>query len=652
MFSLRAQQKDLELIFCLQPDVPVTLVGDQLRLNQVLINLVSNAVKFTEQGEIVITITAEETSGSEVTLRFEVRDTGIGMTPEQQKALFGAFMQADASTTRRYGGTGLGLVISKRLVGLMGGDIRVESEAGQGSVFMFTARFTQALSPVEPHPVAELRGLRVMVVDDNSTSRAILARILESFHFRVAQCASGGEALEELANASEPFDLMLLDWRMPSMDGVETARRIQESGHPSRIPTIIMVTAYGREEVERTALAAGVKGFLLKPVNPSHLLDVVLLACGKEAARRTLAESQAVQPLPRLGGARVLVVEDNEVNRELAVEILRRGGVAVDLAENGREGVEAVRRAADEGWLYDAVLMDVQMPEMDGMEATRLLRQEERFSNLPIIAMTANALASDREFCLQAGMNAHVPKPVDVTELYGTLARWIEVPALESVDEAAQGEPGSSTTLPPLPGVNVSAGLGRALGNEALYRRLLLRFAEGQADTVPNIRQALLRFDRDGALAIAHTLKGVAGNIGAMRIAQAAQDLEIRIRQPNLDTEELLEELALLEGELSPLLEALRELGPEEPTGETEASGGVSLDELQKMLQEGDTEAVKHVEELKRAFPDSEPLSMLEAAVRSYDFELALRQLSDLQREIPAEGKPTSGPGIRQNSRA
>ncbi|MBW2439635.1 MAG: response regulator, partial [Deltaproteobacteria bacterium] len=371
LVGIKTQEKGLELLFKTDPAVPTALIGDPLRLGQILINLSNNAVKFTETGEIIVAAELVKQDGEQVTLKFSVQDTGIGMTEKQAAGLFQPFAQADSSTTRKYGGTGLGLTISKRLAEMMGGEIWVESERGRGSTFSFTANFGlgKATAKKQYKPSSDLRGMKVLVVDDNATSRVILQEMLESFTFEVACAASGQEGITELEGAAEakPFELIVMDWKMPGMDGIETSRRIKHHQGLDKIPPIILVTAYGGEEIRRQAEDAGLEGFLLKPVSASMLFDAIMQVSGEavpETSRITQKREQEAEALKQIQGAQLLLVEDNEINQQVAKEILEGAGLNVAIAANGREAVDAVRESR-----YDAVLMDVQMPVMDGYTA-------------------------------------------------------------------------------------------------------------------------------------------------------------------------------------------------------------------------------------------------------------------------------------------
>lgn len=438
--SAKSADKGLELLLHLSPDVPRRLVGDPLRLGQVLINLVDNAVKFTEKGEVAVAVQRESQGDGHAVLRFSVRDTGMGMTEDQAAMLFQPFAQADTSTTRRFGGTGLGLSICRRIVSLMGGELRVESEVGEGSTFWFTAHFGLAADQARPATVAcrdqaGLQGLRVLVVDDAATGREILCQALETVGFCSGQAASGGEALDELvraARAGEPYQLVLMDWKMPSPDGIETAELIRACPDLPHTPTVFMVSAYGREEIMRRAQAAGIRHFLIKPVSPMLLLQTIGEVFGSSvaASARPLA---AAPPRAMAEGdsLRVLLAEDNEINQLVAKELLEAAGLTVDIANNGREAVDMALEGD-----YAAVFMDIHMPEMDGITATQLLRGTERCRSLPIIALTADGMLGDHEKSLAAGMDDHLPKPIDPESLMAAVRRWVR-PAASSMSDTA-----------------------------------------------------------------------------------------------------------------------------------------------------------------------------------------------------------------------
>jgi len=574
--TVKAQEKEnLEVLFYTDSRVPNSLIGDPLRLNQILVNLGNNAVKFTERGEIVLMTKTKSSSDDKITLQFSMRDTGLGMTEEQQAKLFQAFSQADTSTTRKYGGTGLGLTISKRLVNMMGGDIWVESEPGQGTTFSFTAEFGLGKEKAKKcyRPAPDLRGMKVLVVDDNATSRDILREMLESFSFSVSVAASGAEGIAELENAdkNKPIELVIMDWQMPGMDGIEASKLIKSHQGLSKIPAIVLVTAYGREEVMLQTEEVGLEGFLLKPINPSILFDTIMQAFGEavpEISRVAQRKEQEAKAWENIQGARVLLVEDNEINQQVAMEILQGAGLNVTIANNGQEGVDAARANQ-----YDAILMDIQMPVMDGYTATREIRKDERFKELPIIAMTAHAMSGDEDKSLEAGMNGHVAKPIDPDQLFATLQKWIK-PSKRRVQvqqpEAPVERPDSDAALPTedelpefLPGFDLAGGLERLMGNKRLYRKLLVDFGTKYIEIANDIRAALDTKDFEQVHSLVHNLKGLAGNLEAKDLQAAAAKLEKLVKGVEKKTpsvKELKLKFSELENALNQALESAQSL--------------------------------------------------------------------------------------------
>ncbi|MGR8931550.1 MAG: transporter substrate-binding domain-containing protein, partial [Gammaproteobacteria bacterium] len=483
LVGLKAEEKGLELMFDLSPELPTALIGDPLRLSQILINLGNNAVKFTSRGEVVVKVDVDAQDDEQAKLHFSVRDSGIGMTREQQKKLFKSFSQADSSTTRKFGGTGLGLAICKKLIELMDGEIWVESQEGIGSTFHFTVALGKQSDVVsKPRCLnAELNAMHVMVVDDNSSAREILAAMLTAMGLRVDQATSGESALKQIETASvvDPYQLVLMDWKMPGMDGVEAARAISESNKVNSLPTIVMVTAYGRDEAKQSAKDVDIKGFITKPVTPSLLLNAIMSAfgradvCGSYSRKHMEADDTDIKALH---GATILLVEDNEINLELAMELLTSNGLNVEVARDGSQALEVLATQD-----FDGVLMDCQMPVMDGYEATRQIRQLPRFGDLPILAMTANAMAGDREKVLAAGMNDHIAKPINVTELFQTLAKWVKPSGSPLPSPVSTSQSKSVTVMQSLDGIDVAEGLDRVAGNSELYLKLLRRLSESYA---------------------------------------------------------------------------------------------------------------------------------------------------------------------------
>ncbi len=431
LVGMNAAEKGLELLFVLPPRLPMALVGDPSRLRQVLLNLGYNAVKFTERGEVVVAIELVERQAQSVQLRFEVRDTGIGMSSDEQRRLFQPFAQGDSSTSRRYGGTGLGLSISRHLVRMMGGDIEVESTPRLGSRFHFTLRFELQPEPATQPSLQQdvLRGRRVLLVDDNACARDVLADMSAALGLEADTAVGGQDALRkvELADASDkPYDLVLLDWKMPGLDGVQCAHVLNQREHlRQQAPVVLMVTAFGRDEVHKRLAERrlSVGALLIKPITPSALFDACSQALGLTApasTHTTKREEALLRNQARLRGAQILLVEDNAVNREIALALLRRAGIVVSVAYDGQEALDMLGQQP-----FDGVLMDCQMPVMDGYAATRALRQQPQWRELPVIAMTANALVGDRDKVLAAGMNDHIAKPIKVEEMFATLARWV-----------------------------------------------------------------------------------------------------------------------------------------------------------------------------------------------------------------------------------
>ena len=656
LIAAKAGAKGLELVFDVDKAVPPDLIGDPLRLGQVLINYGNNAVKFTEKGEIDIVIRVQERIADEVVLRFAVRDTGIGLSAEEMGRLFQSFSQADASTTRRFGGTGLGLVISKNLAELMGGKVGVESVVGTGSTFWFTARFGVGVGHARPLALTSAqRGLRALVVDDNANARSVLTELLASLTFVVDQAASGVAAITAVERAERdgrPYAIVLLDWQMPGIDGIETARRLRALKLP-RVPHMMMVTAYGREEVIEGAEEVGIEGVLIKPVSASAIFDgISRMLGGIIDGKRTTAEVRldSIDRLAGLRGARVLLVEDNDVNQQVATELLRDAGFVVDLAENGQVALDRVRAAQ-----YDVVLMDMQMPVMDGVTATKLIRQDPRFAQLPIIAMTANAMQVDRDRCLAAGMNAHVAKPIEPEDLWTALLEWTRPP--KTVTAAATAPIVEPDTTPPNPrarpgagveadlptgidGLDTVLGLRRGLGKRALYLSMLRGFVSGQRDAATATRQALDSSDWSSAERHAHTLKGVAANVGATGVQGLALALEtsIRDKQPRATIDARLTDL---EGPLAALVAQLEGRLPTDAVRATVAVDRAQLDlvcdRLEAMLASDDAGAGELLEAHSDLIHSAFPLAYrtIEADVRSFDSDSALAALRAARKAAP-----------------
>ena len=553
ILSQRAKAKGLDFVYHLDRHIPSVLVGDPLRLTQVLINLTGNAVKFTDKGAVAVTVRCMDSSPAHVTLRFRIKDTGIGMTPEQFHHIFQPFTQADGSNTRRFGGTGLGLSVSQRLVALMEGSMEAESNPDGGSVFSFTVSFKVGAGSA-PQPLRTVQDMRVLVVDDSPLALQVTAANFASLGMDVDCVESGAEALRTLAVAEQnsmPYHLIILDWRMPEMDGLETARRIRQAGTAYEPPAIILHSDYELHQIQAQALAAGVTAFLPKPATANAFYSAITEALG-----HTLEpQDQAEHPAPEQGAplsSRILLVEDNEINQEIACELLKMAQVDVDTVNNGQEAVEAVACTP-----YALIFMDVQMPVMDGLEATRRIRAAGHV--MPIIAMTAHAMRGDKDISLAAGMNDHLTKPLDPEALFATLNHWLPLPVAQVSGQPSaqsssqtpsahslQGAASAPTRylrsqLPErIEGFNLSAGLAAVGNNEKLYADLLGKFATRYATITEDITNSLQHNDLETAVRLAHTVKGIAANLGAESLAEAAGALEKTItHDPSMTTPHL-----------------------------------------------------------------------------------------------------------------
>ncbi len=532
LFAAAIEEKGLELFLDISPDLPAEITGDPLRLSQVLHNLLSNAVKFTAQGEIYVKAEVVSRSADGITLRFAVRDTGIGLTKAQAQQLFQPFTQADGSITRRYGGTGLGLTICQRLVNLMGGEIALSGQENVGTTVTFTLQAGLAPRSAAPMDLQAIRGLRALVVDDHESARRILESLLQTWGLEVTSAASGEETLAHIEQAqreAQPYDVLLLDWRMPGMSGLDVAQRLEQeiaAGHITHPLLVVMLSAHDREQLQAEAASIHFDALLTKPVAPSHLFDIL-------ARWRNAAPAGARDSLPEgisvLRGMRVLLVEDNPLNQQVAFEFLRRRGVAVTAVNHGGEALERIMAAREP---FDAVLMDLHMPVVDGFEATRRIHALPGCEALPIIAMTAAVMQADREHCAAAGMVDFVAKPVDPGELTRALLKWVKpgVPATVASGDMPQAVPASPLPQERLPGLDLEAALRRMDGDRALLVRLLQGFAGQHAHTAARL-DALLKADETAqAIELLHGLKGVAANLGATALAQAAQTLTQEIK--------------------------------------------------------------------------------------------------------------------------
>jgi PAS domain S-box-containing protein len=678
----KAHAKGLELIFNIAADVPQRLVGDALRLSQILINYANNSVKFTDKGQIEIVLRIDERKDDELQLYCAVRDTGIGLTPDQIKLMFQSFQQADSSTTRKYGGTGLGLSIAKKLAELMNGTVGVESVAGEGSTFWFTGWL--GVSHQAPHyrnPVHNLRAKRILVIDDNEAASIVLVDLLEHMGLEVMAAASGEAALEciqQQAVVGKPFELLLIDWQLSGIDGVETARRIKELNIP--LAHMVMVTGYDTDSLLPLAAAIGINQVLLKPVNPAKLAEALMSFYANDAQPHSLGlEPQGkslLELVSSIAGSNILLVEDNEINQLVATELLAEGNVTVEVANNGKDALDMIL-ARPTHW--DVVLMDMQMPVMDGVTATIEVRKTISAEQLPIVAMTANAMVQDKEKCMAAGMQDFVTKPIDPDILWETLLRVIrpkakiqETIVLTKVSQIGSNATVSSSAVvvanlnatnaaasvlakatvatpsvltPVVPvvieqfvlptgiqGLDSALGLRRVSGKIVLYETILRKYIAGQATVVDELRAAVENQDFELAKRLAHTTKGVSGNIGATEVQDIAAEIEAGLGE-GVDAVVILDQLTVLHSALAPLLQSLAACLPQDAKTVAVTIDREKLAELRAQLTDflkaDDSQAAdlfeEHASLFKAAWP--EQFKSLETDLKNFDFDQAFQTL-------------------------
>lgn len=676
ILGARSAQKEVELFYIIDKMVPLSLKGDPLRLNQILINLMGNAVKFTEQGQIILKVRIADfpvlenisstSDGEQVGLLFSVQDTGIGISSEHIDTLFHPFTQADGSVTRKYGGTGLGLSICRQLVNIMGGRIWVESTPGEGSTFFFTLPFDRQ---PEENPCLliaprDMQDLKVLVADDNEIARIILKEILSAFdNFQITVTGSGPEALAELKNAltDRPYDLVVVDWRMPDMDGFEVARKIRKDPlfiKDNAMPRIIMVTMYGREEVFQRIKAEdnGIDGFVFKPVSSSAMFNSIMKAFGRDEALVPASENETWEfdskALERIKGAAILLAEDNEINQEVTITLLERAGLIADVAKNGLEALEILRYRIEsdtDAPLYDLVLMDIEMPEMDGYEATRIIRSKPEFDNMPVIAMTAHALKGDREKCLDAGMNDYLTKPVAEQHLYAILCKWIkpgnrEIPSIiSSRQQITDQMPSDFPHL--LPGINLKAAVTRLSCSEKIIRKMLQNFSEEYEYAADDIQKFIDQGRVQDAQRVVHSIKGISGNLCAEDLFLASQNLETALKDQKTEeipllSEEFKEKLTVVISSLKSLESEKQETVPAVEMERWEADSDKIRDVMEEMytlLKKKRSHGWKLLDTLLGLLPDAgfhEEKIVLEKSMNRLDTQKALSLLSELAHKL------------------
>ncbi|MBW8192251.1 response regulator [Neiella marina] len=645
VLTFKVEEKQLELLFDIAADVPKHLLGDPLRLHQILLNLGSNAVKFTDHGEVVVGVKVVERLPSKVKLEFAVKDTGIGMTPEQQARLFQSFSQADTSTTRKYGGTGLGLTISKSLVELMGGEIWLHSIAGHGSNFVFTGWFgiSEQTAELDELEKLNLDGLRVLLVDDNLSALEVLSNIMMSMGCDVTKVSSGPQAIALIEEDQRTFDLALIDWKMPGLDGIETCIRLKEAAD-NKLRGFIMVSASAKDADKEKARDRGIDQFLRKPLTSSSVFDAMITIMGREykvTQRAALRQEENAASQGKLTGAHVLLVEDNELNQELAIDLLKSAQIQVELAENGEIAVDKVRKMQ-----FDGVLMDIQMPVMDGYTATAKIREFNK--DIAIIAMTANAMSGDREKVITAGMNDYISKPIKVSDMFTTMSKWI-TPSNVIPPETSDTSSESLSELSAAPTdelkfvhIDTKLGLKTCNGNDKLYQKLLRRFVEGQSDFYPRFNDAWAELAWSDATRIAHTLKGNAGNIGAIELQAFADNLELSTAK-QAETETIQTQLELTQQALEQVLHEIRGVFSHGETAVPQAQASTQviqqqIDQLADLIEDFDVDAQDIVAQwAEQAFPTEiqGKINLLAQHLDKYDFDTAKDTLEELRLLLP-----------------
>ncbi|MFZ2633933.1 MAG: response regulator [Desulfosalsimonadaceae bacterium] len=643
LFAGAAAEKNIELLLDIRPETPLDIIGDSLRFQQVLTNLLGNAVKFTEKGGLILVkISSEDVDEKTIRLVCSVKDTGIGMTPEQRDVLFQAFTQGDTSTTRKFGGTGLGLCISQRLVELMQGRITVTSEFGSGSEFIFTTRML--LPPDRMRETISLpenmKGLTILIVDDCAENRLILSSIIHNFGFSALIADSGMAAvslLKDHRQQNKDIDLAVIDMKMTGMNGWETALEIRNDLFLN-VPIILMTSAISDIALP-TAAHQTVDGFIAKPVTASALLNTVMDVFGQRTVRKDKARSEAILRRDRykslLQGLKILVVEDNRVNQEIAVEILKSVGIDAHVAS---DGIEALRRLSKES--FDALLMDIQMPNMDGYEATRKIRDMPHFQSLPIIAMTASVLMSDERQCLDAGMNGFVPKPIRQEKLFEALVRYLHPEVLTLPPGQAPDEPNPPPAVKPderidqqaLPGLNIRNAMENLKIDGAAYKKILTLFADTNRHTSELMRSAAKDGQWERLNALAHSLKGGCGNIGGDEVKETAEKIERFCRNASNgrpDAADLDGLLSELEAGLTRLLSSIHLLVPvREPAGRPALGAEQDMTKILPVLPEL-LDALKKADPLKisecfdrlKQYADHALIRQMEHKIREYDYD-------------------------------
>jgi two-component system sensor histidine kinase/response regulator len=646
--NVKLQHKsEVEFVTYVDANIPRFILGDSLRLRQVLLNLTDNAAKFTEKGEISLMAKMLKTLPYGCIVNFTIKDSGIGITESQLKNLFSAFQQADLSTTRKYGGTGLGLTICRRIVEMMDGELNVSSEPGVGSEFTFNAFFSHAEAPQEAMALPDY-GLTALLADDSESARMVLTEMLQSLGFNVLVAENAPDAKriwDESLVSGEEISLLVVDWKMPGMSGIELVREIKDGG-PERIPSVVMVTSHGAEAVRDALNKHLVDGLLIKPIGISTLNDTIAEVLHQEQKRmraRAVEVDFMAMYKEQLQGVELLLVEDNEINMDLAAELLQDVGAIVDFANNGALAVECATSKK-----YDLVLMDIQMPEMDGLTATREIRKTISSDVLPIIAMTAHAVKGEYEKSIAAGMNDHITKPIDPDILYRTLIRFIKGVELQNGEVSSVSKSASSVKIQ---GIAYDEGLRRLGSKTQSYHALLLKFANRHINVSTEVRTMVMNSDVKGLIEYLHTLAGVSGNVGAMEVFELARKLSVQLKNAHEAGEtkirvDMISQMQLLTVKMEAVIVEIREKVPTAYSDLSAADVDTKIDwqdfvfTLRKLISESDAGAQDVIEKVMRQASSDQKLHLqqIQTALMDFEFERAgeLLNLAEVEGFITA----------------
>ncbi|MBF0499762.1 MAG: response regulator [Candidatus Riflebacteria bacterium] len=648
LISPRVHDKGLEFLLDISPDIPRYLVGDPIRLGQILINLVSNAVKFTEKGELELKIDLLERVGEKAKIEFSVRDTGIGMTQEQLNKLFQPFIQADGSMTRKFGGTGLGLSICKRLIEIMDGKVYVKSQLATGSTFGFSVWFkiSSEENPLNRVIPQLLNGLQVLLLNSNSTMQQVIQKMLKRFPFRINTFCSTRDAMTEMRKNlfKDPYKLILIENKIPSHDEIQMIEEVKQDFPSQCVPSIVMISSFIGVEAKKKLVEAGVNDILFKPFTVSTLYDAILRIFSPQDGLALMGKTKESGLIKYFQDHRVLLAEDNDFNQQIARELLESWGITVDIANTGMEAISKIM--VNPPGYFDLVLMDIQMPEMDGYEATRRIRQNAHFNQLPILAMTANAFAEDRNKAFSAGMNDHISKPIDPNHLRITLQKYLKKVSGET-REAIISQPSSSSAMPQIPGIDIRRGLERFAGNSASYKVLLLKFLASKPKMIGDLDAAITNTNFERTSFLAHTLKGTAGNLGMMDVFNTAEVLEKKSNEKNeIEIHPAWKKLKLTLNEVCHAIESVKsrissiEASPEpaeHPLQPISESMNMLL-ELRENLKNRDFDSTEQFEKIAKewgsSFSTFPEFKELENNISKFMFDKALKLLDVIIEKV------------------